>query len=441
MTNSNNARRLIHIPFDQIEAQPIEWLWENRIARGKLTVFVGNPGMGKSLMALAVAAALSRGTSFPDGAACKEAGQVLIIADEDDVADTIRPRLDAAQADVKRVHIVKQVMEKTVQGEIEVFFDLTRDLQSLRAAAKDLPSLKLIILDPVLAYMGSANSFRDQEVRSVLTPLVKFASETKIAILGILHLNKAVEKVALQRVGGSAALVAVPRIVWGFDQSGANDKRYVMVAMKNNIKAADSLAYRIEEVRHETFANGQPMIVFEGAAPETKEDLFIDSREERATRGGRHDEACEFLRGELAQGPRASKEMEKEARTRGISPRTLARARPDLGIVSFKQGLEWWMRLPVHRNAEADKCFERVLGGLGVLDETSIENKDSLKNANHSSNSADGILDDVASCTEHNNNSQDENNQGRRAMVCGALEKQNKSGHLLRRTPTAPRMP
>src|SRR5215210_8258366 len=88
--------------------KPIEWLWDKRIPKGKLTMFDGDPDVGKSVVTMDLAARVSTGRGFPDGATC-EAGNILVVNVEDGVADTIVPRLSAAGADLKKIFILSDV--------------------------------------------------------------------------------------------------------------------------------------------------------------------------------------------------------------------------------------------------------------------------------------------------------------------------------------------
>lgn len=84
-------------PLSQISPQPLKWLWSGRIPLGKLTLLIGDPGLGKSLATVDLTARITRGVDFPDGA-CSVGGSVIMLSAEDDPEDTIRPRLDAAGA-------------------------------------------------------------------------------------------------------------------------------------------------------------------------------------------------------------------------------------------------------------------------------------------------------------------------------------------------------
>ncbi|EQD41768.1 hypothetical protein B1B_14385, partial [mine drainage metagenome] len=90
-------------PFSAIKPERVAWLWPARIPLGKLTLIAGDPGLGKSMLTAYIAAAISTGRTWADGTHAP-AGDVLIVNLEDGQADTTRPRLDAAGADVTRVH-------------------------------------------------------------------------------------------------------------------------------------------------------------------------------------------------------------------------------------------------------------------------------------------------------------------------------------------------
>ena len=124
--------------FRDITPKPLLWLWPGRIPLGKLTLLIGDPGLGKSLLTNDVASRVTRGTLFPDGAAC-EVGSVILLSAEDDAADTIRPRLDAAGADVSRAHVLEAVRVQLTDGSlIEKTFNLETDSAALEAALRSI---------------------------------------------------------------------------------------------------------------------------------------------------------------------------------------------------------------------------------------------------------------------------------------------------------------
>ena len=113
------ALRQVHGYSDQPLLQPmskivdfdIRWLWPSRIARGKLTMLVGNPGVGKSLIALDVAARVSTGQPWPEQSSdtpLREPADVLLLTETDDLCDTVCPRLLARGAALDRIHLLSR---------------------------------------------------------------------------------------------------------------------------------------------------------------------------------------------------------------------------------------------------------------------------------------------------------------------------------------------
>jgi putative DNA primase/helicase len=146
---SRQAPSVVLVRTSEIEPERIGWLWPGIIARGKITGLVGYPGLGKSQVAIDVASTVSTGRLWPDGAANGNAGEVIILAAEDDAADTLVPRLIAAGANLTDVHVVKAV--KGDDG-VERPFNLAVDLDRLENEY-DLRRVRLLVVDPVSAYL------------------------------------------------------------------------------------------------------------------------------------------------------------------------------------------------------------------------------------------------------------------------------------------------
>jgi AAA domain len=91
--------------LSDIKSEQLHWLWEKRIPRGRLTILDGDPGLGKSLLTLDLAARITTGSPMPDGTPGVK-GSVILIAPEDGVADTIKPRVEAAGGDPSRIRLL-----------------------------------------------------------------------------------------------------------------------------------------------------------------------------------------------------------------------------------------------------------------------------------------------------------------------------------------------
>ena len=153
-------------------------------------------------------ARISTGSLWPDGTLCA-CGDVLLFSAEDDAGDTLRPRLEAAGADLQRVHVVRAVADEYLGNGIrpERVFCLERDLPALEAKLAELSSVSLIVIDPITAFLGHADDHRNGEVRGLLAPLADLAARYEAAIVAITHLNKGTANGAavLLRIIGSIA--------------------------------------------------------------------------------------------------------------------------------------------------------------------------------------------------------------------------------------------
>jgi RecA-family ATPase len=185
-----------------VTTKPVEWEWRGRIPSGKLTIFDGDPDLGKSVVTMDIAARKSTGRGFPDGAPCK-AGNVLIANVEDGVADTIVPRLEAHGADLNRVFIFSSSVPDGRGG--KRLLDLPRDIALLEDKVIQREA-ELLIIDPVLTMLGG-DANKDQDARKALTPIRDMAERTGVAVIAVRHLNKSVGLKAIQRGGGNMGLL------------------------------------------------------------------------------------------------------------------------------------------------------------------------------------------------------------------------------------------
>jgi KaiC/GvpD/RAD55 family RecA-like ATPase len=232
--------------FSDIAPKPLRWLWPGRIPLGKLTLLIGDPGLGKSLLTADIASRITRGTPFPDSARC-ESGSVIFLSAEDDPADTIRPRLDAAGADVSCVHTLEAVRVQLTNGSLtEKPFNLETDVAALEGAVREHPGVRLIVIDPISAYLGGVDSHSNAEVRGVLARLATLAAQYNVAVLCVTHLRKSAGA-AVYRAVASIAFTAAARAVWAVAPDPEDADRRLLLAVKQNLSAdPGGLAFRIE---------------------------------------------------------------------------------------------------------------------------------------------------------------------------------------------------
>ncbi|NDY95047.1 AAA family ATPase [Wenzhouxiangella limi] len=323
-------------PLEEIMPEPIRWLWPNRIARGKLTLIAGDPKLGKSLLTADLTARITAGHSWPVDGTTPPRGSVIFASAEDDAADTIRPRLEAARADISRVHILETVADADPETlEIrERMFNLKRDIQRLDDELHDLGDVVAVIIDPVTAYLGGTNSHTNSDVRELLAPLSKLAGKHGVAVIAVSHLNKGGSTNALYRVSGSLAFTATARGCWLVVKDQDDDTRRLLLPSGSNI-APDigGLAYRINT--KQTSVGEMAVIEWEPDMVEVdaSEALQPDSEE----RTERH-EAADWLRDLLWDGRMTAGEVQKAAKSAGFAWRTVQRARKVAGVETKREG-------------------------------------------------------------------------------------------------------
>ena len=332
-----------------IRPKPVHWLWPDRIARGKVSMIAGNPGLGKSQITASLAAIVTTGGQWPVDRTRCERGAVLLLSAEDDPADTIVPRLQVAGADLDRVETVEAIREITEDGERQRPVSLIDDLDHLEDKAHCMADCALVVIDPISAFLGSGrvDSHNNTDVRGVMQGLQRFAERTQAAVVCVSHLSKGKQAQALMAVMGSLGFVAAARAAYGVFADDSDDGRRMFLPLKNNIgNDRTGLAFRIESATTEDGIASSRVAWEAEPVMRSADSIYQDAGGEATAL----DEAIDFLESALAEGQRPVPEVKAEAKAADIAPKTLRRAREKLGIRAERTRFDggWTWALPHH---------------------------------------------------------------------------------------------
>ena len=333
---SKAGRQPILVSLADVRMEPLRPLWNGYLYRGKLHLVEGDPGLGKSTALLDLAARLSTGNPMPDGSPVVARVGVVILSAEDGLADTIKPRLEAAGADPSRIFAMSGVSDRP--GDLP---GLPSDLDAFEAAIVQSQAA-LAVVDPLMAYLDpQVNSWRDQDVRRALGALMEVAERTGCAIVCVRHLNKSTGTQAVYRGGGSIGLVGAARVALLVAADPDDEQRRVLATVKNNLSPhASSLAFRL--VPDE--ATGAARIEWLGASTHHASSLLAvpTEPEERSA----IDEGVAVLEEILAAGPVRATIAKRAALDAGIRAATLQRAKKSAGVETRRVGGAgkdgWW---------------------------------------------------------------------------------------------------
>jgi putative DNA primase/helicase len=388
--DEENRKRVMEfmdaVRVSDVETREQHWLWPGRIPLADVTLLVGDPGVGKSLLALDLAARVTRGGPWPDQAKAEvgsgraegnsekieppsdsslppsNPGSVILFSAEDTLRETVRPRLEAAGADCSRVVAIR--MSVTMKLRLSILdqdesriFEFRRDLRDLWKLIHVTPDCRLVVIDS----LNSCLSENSEKVRvddwGLLLRLAGFARRARVAMLLVSHLRKKGGR-AISCSLGSLAFAATARAVWAVAKDPDSAERRLFVPVKNNLAADTSgLAFTIES----DSAGSAARIRWSPEPANAAADAVLSY----SRRNGRPDDerkhAISWLAGYLNDGPRPAQEVRRAADANAIGYGTLRRAFRDLRAEAIKEPTShgpWFWRLPVKdaQNPRGEFC-------------------------------------------------------------------------------------
>jgi hypothetical protein len=337
---SNLKRRPELLRLSTVEAKEVNWTWRTYLAFGMLCMLSGDPGAGKTFVAMAIAASLTLGRIPYTGDPCDPVN-VCYLSAENSPHHVVRPRFDRLGGDPERFYILQGSIagdgESAERGAVKL-----SDIELLRQAIIATKS-RFIIVDPIQSYLGAEiDSHRSNETRPVLDGLARLAADYECCVLLVRHFAKTTTGRAIHRGLGSIDLTGAVRTEL---HCGLVDEQRVLVVAKSNIgQLGKSLGYCIE-------ADGAFRWTGESSLSASDLQVVDPTGEER----GALEDAIWHLREALKEGAKPAKDIQRELRDAGLTEATIRRAKTKMGVVSQKTAMTgaWMWTLPSAEDAQA----------------------------------------------------------------------------------------
>ncbi len=320
-----------------VEPRPVRWLWRGFIPRGMVTLLFGAAGLGKSQLALCIAAAASQGkfltdeerAAWPDPST-SPFESVLLCSAEDPIHEVVAPRLGANEAELRYIESLR----------VETWLP-----DGLTALQEDLKRVEygLVVIDPLMSYIDpSADTNNAHDMRSgVMRGLAFLAEASNAAVLCVMHPKKGEEREMYQLISGSAAFGEAARSVLAVGDLDGN--RRVVGRVKGNLDMPPApVGFTIESATYRGVPTSR--VVTGGSMPDVDmEDVLL----RRGKPGPKADPGIDadciaFIRTELADGDVLSTVVERHAKSNGLSFARVKALKKLAGTRSVKRGAEWY---------------------------------------------------------------------------------------------------
>ncbi len=312
--------------YSGVHAKETKWLWYPYIPAGKITIIQGDPGEGKTTFVLNIAALLSRGMPLPESEAELEPKVIIYQSAEDDIEDTIKPRLVRANADCSKIAYISSEDDRLSIGD-----------NRIENCIKETGA-SLLILDPIQAYIGpEADINRAADMRPMMRELSEIAKRTECAIVVIGHMNKAAGLKNIYRGLGSIDISAAARSILLVGRLKHEPHIRVMTQLKNNLAPEGGpIAFEIEE---------QYGVRWIGHYEVAIEDL-ISAGTPTPTTENKHEHAAVIMKEMLAKQEVPCSVVYEACLEYGIKKRTVDESKKKLGVQSIKKNKGWYWTLP-----------------------------------------------------------------------------------------------
>jgi hypothetical protein len=384
------------VRFSEIEAKPIEWLWNPFLARGTFNLMEGEEGLGKTFLTCAFATAIAAGKGLPGVPEDEhiEASNVLLISAEDSLSHVLKPRLESMNADCEKIIAIDEPFTLDAEG----IFRLKMVLAEYEPRA--------VFIDPLFSYTGKVNLDRDSDIRTITDALKSIAETFDCCIVGIRHIGKSkgfgdARNAGLNGIGWRASARSVLLI----GKNPENEFQKALCQTKNNLapKYQKSIGFEIKESQ----------FFWTGESGLTAETMLSQLRNDTGEERGEKQDAISFLKTVLSDGEKSAKDVQTEARQLGISEATLRRAKHALNVKSDKKGgnfggnPQWFWKLETAEDVQN-------------INEDAQMNKDEHLQSNHSNKTSyrNNLAEDVQDISFEHLHTKNEHLQPSKCSKC-----------------------
>lgn len=312
-----------YVVYSSVKTEEVKWLWYPYIPCGKLTLLQGDPGDGKSTFMINLAACITNGSRLPDGTKIPDAKPVIYQCAEDNVADTIKPRLEAAGADLDKIAFIDDADEPVTLIDVR----LEQNIKAFGA--------KLLILDPLQAFIPPDMDMQNAlKMRGVMSKLTKVAQRTDCAIVLIGHMNKGSAGKKLYRGLGSIDIAAIARSVLMISRDeGDTEMRYMYPVKSSLAPEGDAIAFLLDK------KNGFKWIGKTKLPDGEERQVAYDEGKSKRTK------AVELLKMILICNDVPTKIIMNKMSEYGIGERTVRFAYNEIGAAAYRKDNKWYWTL------------------------------------------------------------------------------------------------